>query len=156
MRLVSERTQAPILTTPPTWDDYWATVGNETYLVARDLIEISPTIQRHFEHHLIWRDTTPGPDGWRWRSAKLDWPAAARAADQWPCSTTEAILLDLILGLIQPDEDTQFEDRWDPETSESFEVRVTTGTRVINPLHLGRLGPWSGQVADILHRWMTT
>lgn len=148
------RTSDPRPTTKPTWDDYWAGVGNEDMLAARDLINLSPAIRRHFEAFLDWDEYDDEDPGYVWRSVNLDWCAAAEAADRWPCSTTERILLDLVLGLVQPDETTEFQTRRDPDTDETYQVRVAVGTRTIDPRTLGRLGSWSAEATRILMRWM--
>jgi hypothetical protein len=154
------RTTEPQPTTPPAWDDYWTTVGNEDFLYARELIELSSSVRAHFAGFLAWRDEPvmvevpgrpsydpgePSPDGAVWRDIDLDWKAAAAAADAWGASSTERRLLDLVLSLVQPDTDSYWEDgRW-----------VTTGTRLVDARDLGSMGSWRDDVAEILARYIT-
>lgn len=159
---MSTRTRDPKPTTPPTWQDYWRTVGNETYLIAGELIELSPDVRRHFESYVRWSDSpcwvddpdNPGlsiddPEGWVWRDVDLDWKSAAASADEWPCSTTQRYLLDLVLSLIQPDETWGSELRQDEEGC--YDVLVTKGTRTFDMRNLGRMGSWAPAVARIMH-----
>lgn len=129
------------------WEAYWAPVENETYLLARDLIMLSVPIRRHFERHIHASPSAGGVD--------LDWSAAAREADDWPCSSTERVLLDLILGVVQPDERHNTCVRRDPDTGETYTEWVVEGTRTIDPRSLARLNEWAHPVAARLHQWMT-
>lgn len=151
---MSLRTREPLPTQAPTWEDYWATVGNETYLYARELIEISSSVRRHFAAHIAWRDEVclvdgpgndwvPDPDGWVWRDVDLDWAAAAAAADDWAASSTERRLVNLVLSLVQPTQE------YDSAADQ------TIGTRWFNARDLGDLGSWRNDVAEILARFIT-
>lgn len=131
-------------TFPPLWREYWSTVGNETWLVAGELIELSDSVTAHFASFI-----KPVDGGLDYR---LDWKAAAAAADEWPCSTTERYLLDLVLSLIQPDEYEETEVRKDDEGY--YDVRVTKGTRKFDARSLGSMGSWRGDVARILNGYI--
>lgn len=159
------RTRDPKPSTPPTWDAYWETVGNEDYLLARELIDLSPTVRRHFEAHVAWRDnpclvddpndprmSIKDPEGWVWRQADLDWSAAAASADEWPASGTERRLINLVLSLVNPDEEHTTETRHDDEGY--YDVPVTTGTRMIDVRDLASMGSWSEDVARLLARYI--
>lgn len=160
------RTLDPKPVARPSWEDYWGTVGNETWLMVQELIELSPSVTAHFASYVEWHDepcrvpdpadpynSIPDPEGWIDREADLDWSAAAAAADQWPCSTTERYLLDLVLSLIQPDEEHTTEVRRDDDGY--YEVTVTSGTRTFDMRNLGLFGSWQDEVAVILYEWMT-
>jgi hypothetical protein len=156
---MSIRTRDPLPEAAPTWEDYWAEVGNESWLCARELIELSSPVQGHFAQFIAWHDDpcmadvpgepswepgVPDPEGWVWRELLLDWEGAARSADEWPCSSTERRLLDLVLSLVQPDEERDWNgDRW-----------VAIGTRMMDARDLGNMGSWRDDVADILCRYI--
>lgn len=57
----------------PTWDDYWAGVGNEDWLAARALCEISPRVRSEVGLFLHWDDN---------REPHLDWEAFATFVDE--------------------------------------------------------------------------
>lgn len=156
---MSTRTRDPKPTTPPTWEEYWVTVGNENFRFARELIELSSSVRAHFAHFIDWHDepeyvddpnathswepSIPDPEGWVRRDANLDWRAAAKAADEWPASSTEQRLLDLVLAFVQPEEE------WDPD------FQRTANTRLIDVRTLGLMGSWRDDVAAILNRYIT-
>jgi hypothetical protein len=123
------------------WDDYWTEVGNETWLYARELIELSPAVRAHFASFI-------DPCG-----VNLDWSAAAAAADEWPASSTERRLLALVLSLVNPDEEHGYVRRRDE--AGSYEVPTVTGTRMIDARALGSMGSWAADVASILARYIT-
>lgn len=152
--MTQTRTRDPKPADPPTWEAYWEGVGNETYLVARELIELSSSVRAHFASFVGWHDTPAlvddpdnagwsidDPEGWVWRDSDLDWKAAAAAADRWAASSTERRLLDLVLSLVQPDEEHDYDGR-------------ATGTRMFDARDLGRMGSWADDVARILSRFI--
>lgn len=128
-----------------TWEDYWSTVGNEAWLVAKELIELSDDVRAHFAGHIRLDD-----DG----EPELDWKAAAAAADAWPASSTQLRLLALVLSLVNPDETYEYETRHDDEGY--YDVRVAKGTRLFDARDLSRMGSWADDVARILARYITT
>lgn len=133
----------------PTWEGYWATVGSEDYLYARELIELSPSVRSHFAAHVHGDPNDPWADD----ALHLDWQAAAAAADEWPASGTERRLLDLVLSLVNPDVSGHHEQREDEDGS--YEVWVTTGVRKIDVRDLGSMGSWRDDVAAIVGRYIT-
>lgn len=130
--------------TKPTWDDYWSTVGNETWLFVRELLDLTQSPKAHFAGFI-----TRGDDG----EPDLDWQAAAKAADAWPCSSTERRMLDLVLSLVNPDEDRVR--RVERDDDGYYDVWETVGTRKIDARDLGSLGSWRDDVASILARYIT-
>lgn len=120
------------------WDTYWSTVGNEDYLYARELIELSGAVHAHFARHITGED--------------LDWRAAAAAADDWPASSGERRLLDLVLSIVNPDVSGHHETRDDDEGP--YEVWVTTGVRKVDARDLGNMGSWREEVASIMGRYI--
>lgn len=162
---MSFRTRDPKPTTRPSWEDYWAEIGNENWLYARELIELSSSVRAHFASFVDWHDepelvddpddkynSIPHPEGWVRRGVDLDWEAAAKSADEWPASSTEQRLLALVLSLVNPDEESHYESRRDEEGA--YEVWVTTGTRKIDARDLSSMGSWRDDVADILTRYI--
>ena len=164
---MSFKTKDPKPAERPTWEDYWSTVGNETYLYARELIDLSDDVRAHFAAHITWHDEpvmveTPGapswdpgvpdPEGWVWRDVDLDWQEAAKSADAWAASSTQLRLLALVLSLVNPDEEHHYETLRDEEGS--WEAWVTTGTRKIDARDLGSMGSWRDDVASILARYI--
>lgn len=87
-----------------TWEAYWATVGNEDWLAARRLLELSPRVRSFFARHLA---EVPHPildnDGneleRRRRELELDWQAAAGHIDGDGFSSTEYRLARLVAAL---------------------------------------------------------
>lgn len=165
---MSIRTKDPKPSTRPSWEDYWQTVGNETYLYARELIDLSPDVRAHFAGFIAWRDRPvmvdvpgrpswdpgePDPEGWVLRDVELDWQAAAKSADEWPASSTQRRLLSLVLSLVNPDEEGHHETVRDEEGP--YEVWRTTGTRLFDARDLGSMGSWRDDVAEILARFIT-
>lgn len=154
---MSIRTRDPKPTERPTWFEYWLTVGNEDFLFARELIDLSPDVRAHFAWYTRWEDSpvmvdvpgarsfdpgVPDPEGWVFREAELDWKSAADAADRWPASSTQRRLLALVLSLVQPDQ------QWVAGADEY------TGTRLMNVRDLSMMGSWREQVADIMSRYI--
>ncbi len=68
---------------------------------------------------------------------ELDWRAAAAVADAWSCSIMQRYLLDLVLGLVQPDEEYV---SWQ---------QGCEGTRLFDLRNLGRFGSWQEPVAVV-------
>jgi hypothetical protein len=127
------------------WDAYWRTVGNETWLYVRELLELTESPKAHFAGFI-----TPVNDARDWN---LDWKAAAAAADEWPCSSTERRMLDLVLSLINPDEEHGH--RTEHDEDGYYTVPTVEGTRKIDARDLGSMGSWRDDVAAILARYIT-
>lgn len=128
-----------------TWETYWSEVGNETWLVARDLIELSTSVRAHFAGYIEPTER----DG-----LHLDWSKAAAAADEWPASSTERRLLALVLSLVNPDEHQESEVVRDEDEGGYYTVWRTAGTRKIDVRDLAHMGSWQEDVTRILSRWM--
>lgn len=132
-------------TDPPSWADYWATVGNEDYLAARELAQVSDSIQAFLASFIRWdldpvmvddpndqMNSIPDPSGDLWCGVELDWEAAAASYDEGlGYSSTEQRLLAIVLALV-------LEDR-------PLNIKRT----------LGYMGSWESEVWRILTEWGT-
>ncbi|MGL4174311.1 MAG: hypothetical protein ACRCTR_09650 [Actinomycetota bacterium] len=76
------------------WEAYWATVGNEDWLVARDLLTVSPRVRAVFAQHVHLER-----HGLDRTSLELDWDAATEHVADEPLSSTERRLADLVVAL---------------------------------------------------------
>ena len=122
------------------WQEYWNGVGNQDWLAARRLLDLSPRVHGYLTGHLAVvlephhdddRDDDDGhePPERRRRDVTLDWVAAAGRIDADGFSSTEARLARLVAAL-------------------------TTG----QPLELASLtwmGSWTAQVWTALCEWGT-
>lgn len=123
------------------WGGYWSEVGNETYLAAKELCEISPRVRGFFERFITARDVShlleeygPNVKVDRW---ELDWNAAAAQIDNDGMSSTENRLAHIVASLTAYD---------DPEEKKPHPVYMT---------ELGYLGSWERDVWSILVNWAT-
>lgn len=129
----------------PSWTEYWSEVGNEDWLAARELAQLSGSIQGFLRSFIHWNiepvriddpnddlASIPDPSGALWCSAELDWDAAAAAYDDGlGYSSTELRLLAVILALTVLDR--------------PIDLRNT----------LGLMGSWESEVWRILTEWGT-
>lgn len=114
----------------PTWEAYWATVGNENYLAAKALLELSHSVRGDAEQWLEWRGDRHHDDA---PSPTLDWDgwiADVDAGRAW--SSTELGLFRIVAALAARDD-------------RAIPLRGT----------LGYLGSWETDVWRILVEWGT-
>lgn len=78
------------------WQRYWSQVGNENYLAAKKLLDLSPRVTNHFAAHAHAR-TDDG--GW-----EVQWDKAIAAVPNSGMSSTEFRLAELVCSLIEPSE----------------------------------------------------
>jgi hypothetical protein len=86
------------------WDAYWSAVGNEDWLVARRLLELSPRVRSFFASHFEEVQIPIIDDGGRELGLcrcelTLDWKAAAEHIDDDGFSSTEHRLARLVAAL---------------------------------------------------------
>lgn len=75
------------------WERYWAQVGNEEWLAARELLDLSARLREVFGA-FVNQDPKAGPG-----ELELDWDAAAEQVEREALSSTEYKLARLVLGL---------------------------------------------------------
>lgn len=95
-------------TAAPTWEDYWRSVGNETFRAARELAELSPRVCEVLSTYLRWDyddgDEQADPD-LRWNDLAEDVadvvndPDNASGLEVAKVSTHEFRLLQMIASL---------------------------------------------------------
>ena len=96
--------QSPGGRTQDRWDEYWAAISNEDWLVARRLIDLSPRVRGFFASHLVeasWpaSDEHGGPAG-TVCELLLDWSGAANNIRGEGFSSTQRRLAELVLALV--------------------------------------------------------
>jgi len=121
----------------PTWAEFWARVGDEDWLAAKALLELS-SIRREAESWLRWErdplyDDSGEPFGYTDPYPVLDWEAwiADYDAEGRGWSSTEHRLFALVAALVIPDRQIAF--------------------RSV----LGYMGSWETEVWRILTEWGT-
>lgn len=92
--------------TRPTWDEYWATIGDEQLLAAGALLELSATVRADVENWLCWQHeqawtATDGTQVPAERWADLDWDGWAVDVEERgrPFSSTEGRLVEIVAAL---------------------------------------------------------
>lgn len=118
------------------WSEYWTQVGNEDWLAARRLLDLSPRVSGFYGCYLT-EELVPShieDDGGHLRTRKrpnlqLDWQAAASRVDADGFSSTERRLARLVAAL-------------------------ATG-HPVDLQDLSQLGSWSLDVWAILTEWAT-
>lgn len=105
------------------WTLYWLSVGNENYLAAKQLLELSPRVENHFKNYAR-ADRLGGHE--------VDWQRAGATIDETGMSTTEAHLAHLVMGLLGGRE------------GHEHPILLTT---------LGNMGSWTDDVLRILVAW---
>jgi len=107
------------------WERYWSEIGNEQWLAARELLDLSPRVRNLFATFVAVED--------RWGDGhaelQLDWEAAAAQAERDGLSSTEYHLARLVAAL-------------------------TTG-QPIDLVSLSWMGSWQGEVWRVLVQWGT-
>jgi hypothetical protein len=124
----------PSSQTAAAWTEYWSTVGNEDWLTAKALIELSPRVRGYFatylgREELIQYDEQDKPVPSGRHQVVLDWQDAAGHLNREGLSSTEHRLARLVLALTT-DEPIALSD-------------------------LARMGSWSTQVWRTLTQWGT-
>lgn len=109
------------------WERYWSQVGNEDYLAAKQLLDLSPRVANHFAAYAHAR-TDDG--GW-----EVQWGKAIAALDTSGMSTTEMNLADLVAGLVCPVDGAS--------------------EHLISVKSLAWMGSWTDDVLRILLAWAT-
>lgn len=109
------------------WALYWRRVGNENYLTAKQLLELSPRVESFYRRFALVSPDTAGGEEYI-----VDWLTAANSIEADGMSSSEMRLAHLVAGLICGREGE---------------------THLIDLNILGYMGSWTDDVLRILVKW---
>lgn len=85
------------------WDAFWSGVGNEDWLAAKRLLDLSPRVSGFFAAHLRVQEVEvlddEGQSAGTHHETTLHWSAAAESLDGEGLSSTEARLARLVVSI---------------------------------------------------------